>query len=50
MSVMTIGEIRQVAQKVAMGSIQATAMLKDVPVNGFDKLFPGQEATVENLF
>lgn len=36
--------------KVAMGSIQATTMLKDVLVKGFDKLFPGQEATVENLF
>jgi hypothetical protein len=38
------------AYKVAMGRIQASTMLKDVPINGFEKLFPGQVATVENLF
>lgn len=38
------------AYKVAMGKIPANTMLKDVPVNGFGKLFPGHEATVESLF
>lgn len=38
------------AYKVAIGKIQGTTMLKDVPINAFKKLFPGQEATVENLF
>lgn len=38
------------AYKVATGKIQGTTMLKDVPISGFKKLFPGHEATVENLF
>jgi len=38
------------AYRVASGSIPADTMLKDVPVNGFSKFFPNQEATVENLF
>jgi hypothetical protein len=38
------------AYKVASGSIPAHTMLKDVPVSGFAKFFPNQEATVENLF
>lgn len=38
------------AYKVASGSIPAHMMLKDVPVSGFGKFFPNQEATVENLF
>jgi hypothetical protein len=38
------------AYKVASGSIRANTPLKDVPVSGFEKLFRGQGATVENLF
>lgn len=38
------------AYKVAIGKIEGGTMLKDVPINHFKKLFPGQEATVENLF
>lgn len=38
------------AYKVASGSIPANTALKDVRVNGFDKIFRGQEANVENLF
>jgi hypothetical protein len=38
------------AYQVASGSISANTMLKDVPVNGFEKFFPNQQATVENLF
>jgi len=39
------------AYKVAMGSIPAHTMLKDVPVSDLaKKVFPKQEATVENLF
>jgi hypothetical protein len=38
------------AYKVSIGDIQGTTMLKSVPITGFDKLFPNQEATVENLF
>jgi hypothetical protein len=38
------------AYKVAIGKIQGNMMLKDVPINDFKKLFPGHEATVENLF
>lgn len=40
------------AYKVASGSIPANMMLKDVKdyVSGFEKVFPKQEATVENLF
>lgn len=38
------------AYRVATGKIQGQTMLKDVPINDFKKLFPGHEATVENLF
>lgn len=38
------------AYKVAMGEIQGSTMLKDVPISGFSRFFPGHEATVENLF
>ena len=39
------------AYKVAIGSIPAHTMLKDVPVRHLaEKVFPKQEATVENLF
>ncbi len=38
------------AYMVASGSIPAHTMLKDVPVSGFPRYFPNQEATVENLF
>ncbi len=38
------------AYKVASGSIPANTPLKDVHVSGFEKLFRGQGATVENLF
>ena len=38
------------AYKVATGKILGSTMLKDVHIGDFDKLFPGQEATVENLF
>jgi hypothetical protein len=38
------------AYKVAAGKIQGSTMLKDVHLGDFDKLFAGQEATVENLF
>lgn len=38
------------AYKVAIGKIQGTTMLKDVPISDFKKLFQGHEATVENLF
>jgi len=38
------------AYKVAVGQIQGTTMLKDVPISGFNRFFPGHEATVENLF
>jgi hypothetical protein len=38
------------AYKVAIGEIQGSTMLKDVPISGFNRFFPGHEATVENLF
>ena len=39
------------AYKVAIGSIPAYTMLKDVPIRDIaKKVFPNQEATVENLF
>lgn len=39
------------AYKVAIGTIPANKMLKDVPVSHIaKKVFPNQEATVENLF
>ncbi len=38
------------AYKVASEGIPAQMMLKDVPVSGFGRFFPNQEATVENLF
>ncbi len=37
------------AYKVAIGEIQGSTRLKDVPISGFNRFFPGHEATVENL-
>jgi hypothetical protein len=38
------------AYRVASGNIPPHTMMKDVPVDGFARFFPNQEATVENLF
>lgn len=38
------------AYKVAIDKIQGPTRLKGVPISGFNRFFPGHEATVENLF